>query len=38
MSALTEGEMRMWLKKLKEAMKLNIDITAEREKNKKPSG
>lgn len=37
MSALTEGEMRMWLKKLKEAMKLNIDITAEIARNKKPS-
>ncbi|KAL5258208.1 hypothetical protein ACHWQZ_G012994 [Mnemiopsis leidyi] len=37
MSCLTEGEMRTWLTKLREAMKLNIDITAEIARNKKPS-
>ena len=38
MSCLTEDEMRTWLTKLREAMKLNIDITAEIARNKKPSG
>ena len=38
MSCLTGDEMKIWLTKLKLAMKLNSDIASEMARSKKPSG
>ena len=38
MSCLTEGEMRTWLTKIREAMKLNMEMASEMARNKKTSG